>query len=50
MRAGDLPLNLKTALIAIAAAAAFISAAVVGVPSTGDATRQPIHAAKRVGK
>lgn len=38
-----LAVNLKTALIAVTAVAALLGAAIVGVPSTSDGTRDKPH-------
>ena len=36
-------MNLKTALIAVTAAAALLGAAIIGVPSTSDKVTEPMH-------
>jgi hypothetical protein len=35
--------NLKTALLAVTAAAALLGAAIIGVPSTSDNARHPVY-------
>ena len=35
--------NLKTALLAITAAAALLGAAIIGVPTTSDNVTEPVH-------
>ena len=42
-------MTIKTALLAIVAAAALIGAAIVGVPSTSQKSSSPAHIALRVG-
>jgi hypothetical protein len=41
--------TIKTALLAIAAAAALIGAAIIGVPSTTQKSSAPAHISLRVG-
>lgn len=39
-------MNLKTALLAVTAAAALIGAAIIGVPSTSDKVTEPMHSSR----
>jgi len=48
-RPGSPPVTIKTALLAIAAAAALIGAAIIGVPSTSQKSSAPAHIGLRVG-
>jgi hypothetical protein len=41
--------TIKTALLALVAAAAIIGAAIIGVPSTAQKSSEPAHTVVRVG-